>query len=53
VALEQGRIMRILIGWVSPGDPDDAMRSMEEKDLKRALDLRGDDLARFLEEITG
>ena len=53
VALEQGRIMRILIGWVGPGDPDDAMRSFDEKDLKRALDLKGDDMARFLEDISG
>ena len=41
VALEQDRVQRILLGWVAPDDPDDAMRSLDEKTLARALEKNG------------
>jgi len=52
VALEQGRIMRILLGWVQPGDPDDAMRSLDDAGIERALALQGEALLGVLQEIT-
>jgi len=51
-ALEEGKIMRILLGWVGPADPDDAMHRLDEEGIASALQLRGDDLVRFMEEIT-
>ena len=51
-ALEQGRIQRILLGWIAPGDPEDAMRSLPDADLARALEMRGDELVRFFETVT-
>jgi len=51
-ALEQGKIMRILLGWTAPGDPEDFMRPLEDDAVARALELRGDDLLRFLEDVT-
>ena len=52
VALEQGRIQRMLFGWVGPGDPEDAMRSLDEEGLTSALELHGAALIEFLEEVT-
>lgn len=52
VALEQNRIQRILIGWAAPGDPDDAMRTLGDEELARALDAKGDDFRNFLAGIT-
>lgn len=51
-ALEQGKIMRILFGWVGPDDPDDAMRRLDEEELKKILDGKGPALIEFLEAIT-
>jgi len=53
LALEQGKVMRILLGWVAPDDPDDFMRSFDEEGLEKALTLRGDALVRFMERATG
>ncbi len=53
IALEEGGIKRILIGWVGPDDPDDMMRSLDKAGLKKALDLQGGSVSRFLDEITG
>lgn len=52
-ALEEGKIMRILLGWVGPGDPDDAMHALDEEGLGKALELNGDRLVGFFEKITG
>jgi hypothetical protein len=52
VALEQKRIQRILIGWAAPGDPDDAMRTLGDEELAKALDVKGDDFKNFLAGIT-
>ena len=51
-ALEQEKIMRILFGWIGPGDPEDAMRKLEEEDLKKVLAEKGPLLLAFLESIT-
>ena len=51
LALEQKKIMRVLFGWTGPDDPDDQMRSLDEEELKRALDLQGERLSVFLEGI--
>lgn len=53
LALEQGKVMRILIGWVEPDDPDDFMRSFDEEGLRKALDLQGEALVRFMERTVG
>lgn len=52
-ALEEGKIMRILLGWVGPDDPDDAMHPLDEEDLGQALEMNGDALVGFFEKITG
>ncbi len=53
VALEQGRIGRIILGWVAPDDPDDAMRSFDDEGLQRALGANGDRVVAFLDEVLG
>jgi hypothetical protein len=52
VALEEGRIQRILMGWVGPGDPEDAMRSFDEQELEGVVDSHGEVFAVLLEKIT-
>jgi hypothetical protein len=52
VALEEGKIQRILLGWVGPGDPEDAMRSFDEEELERAAASGGKVFETLLEKIT-
>ncbi len=50
--LEEGRIMRLMIGWIGPDDPEDHMNSLDEEALEKALSRHGEKLVRFFEEIT-
>jgi len=52
IALEEGKIMRILFGWAGPDDPEDTLRSLEQADLTEALDQHGEALTDFFKKIT-
>ncbi len=53
VAIERGKVQRILLGWVAPGDPEDTMRRLDEETLGRALEMNGDRVVAFFEEVLG
>jgi hypothetical protein len=52
MALEQGKIMRLMLGWVGPDDPEDEMRSLDEGGVQQVLERYGDALTEFLKAIT-
>ena len=50
--LEEGRIQRMLAGRAEPGDDEDAMRPMEEDELRAVLEHHGAAIVKFLEAVT-
>ncbi len=52
VVLEEKKIKRMSLGWVGPEDPDDAMRGLDDDEIQRALELRGEAFVRLLDEVT-
>jgi len=51
-AIENGKLMRLIIGWAAPDDPEDALRPLDEEELEHALKLHGENLTKFLERIS-
>ncbi len=51
IAIEKGRIARVLFGWSVPDNPD-MMKPMADDDLGKLLEKRGQDLVEFFQYIT-
>lgn len=52
IAVEDGRIGRLVLGWVPGGDDDADARALSEGEIAAALGERGDDLVACLEFLT-
>jgi hypothetical protein len=53
LALENGKIARILIGWARAGDDDADTVGFDEEGIAAVLDRHGDGLVGLLDHLTG
>jgi hypothetical protein len=53
MALEQGKVERILLGWAPAGDDDADTAAFDEEGLAETLRQHGDTLASLLGHLTG
>ena len=53
LALEEGKIARILVGWAPAGDDDADTRGFGEEEIPAVLDRHGEAIAGFLDSLTG
>jgi len=51
VAIERGKIARLLFGWTVPENPD-MLRPMSDNELEGLLDAKGRDLIEFFHFVT-
>ena len=51
IAIEKGRIARVLFGWTVPDNPD-MMKPMADDDLGKLLEKRGQALVEFFKYVT-
>ncbi len=51
VAIEKGRIARLLFGWTVPDNPD-MLKPMSDKELEGLLENKGRELEEFFKYIT-
>ncbi|NPA94715.1 MAG: hypothetical protein GXO58_04735 [Thermodesulfobacteria bacterium] len=51
VAIEKGKIARMLFGWTVPDNPD-MLKPMKDEDLEELLENKGRDLEEFFESVT-
>jgi len=53
LALEQGELKRMQLGWAPPGDDDADTRAFPEEELATVLEEKGADLVHLLEYLFG
>ena len=53
LAVENGNLERMLLGWAPPGDDDADARAFTEEELAAALEVRGADLQSLMEYLSG
>jgi hypothetical protein len=53
MALEDGRLERMMLAWAPAGDDDADARALDEEGIARALEARGEGLVELLEHLTG
>ncbi|MHC4473252.1 MAG: hypothetical protein ACYS99_20095 [Planctomycetota bacterium] len=53
LAVEEGKLARILLGWAAAGDDDADTAGFDEEGLAAVLERHGETLERLLEHLTG